>query len=620
MLYREFARQREDLWVDRFLIEDSKEKIEEVLKKYPEDGLFLSTFAIDTDEKPEDVSLAFDSLQKTGDLFFDFDSPDLYLAQQDCIKTYDHITRILGTPEDAVRIYYSGSKGFHLLVQWACLGLPGPRPDLPHLYRRFADGVARHVSTNKTLDLKIYNARRLFRVPGSVHQGTHRKKVLVDHTALREGPFRGGESDAEPHVEQWPTDAPRVASLLSVTLRNLDTSERERQERRQRLPRDFLTKRLDCVQSVLDNGVEEGMRNDTVYTLSLYFKALGLDKKETYTIIESSAIKEKNNLDLREAARTITSAYESNRRFGLRNNSALEPYLSEKDIERWDSAKIEEEYESIADVARGFVQDLETASSGVVGRYYVDPLDTRIGGIIGGELVVLGGTTGTGKSEFAFHVAYENAKRGIPAAFITLELANRDFVGRLLRSRAGVPAERFWSGDLQDGEKQRILEHAQALEVENVPLFFRKKKSGLTVPELESLVQSLIVEERCRLIVIDHLHYMSAETEDGSENQRVSKSIRAINTLCVKYGVGIIVVAHFRKQQDEFHRPTLHEFRDTSSIEQEASTVLIMWRHMNGIGEEQNVTEFRLAKSRKDLQLGTIKTRFVKDTRTYEPV
>ena len=232
-------------------------------------------------------------------------------------------------------------------------------------------------------------------------------------------------------------------------------------------------------------------------------------------------------------------------------------------------------------------------------------------------MVVLGGMTGTGKSEFAFHVAYENAIRGVPSAFVSLELDNLNFVSRKLRELKDIQATHLFNMNVTEEEKARIRTHLKATSAKNPPLYFRKAKSFLTIDELERLIQNLILEQQCRLIVIDHLHYLATNKKYESENQNVAYSIRSINSLAIKYGVGIIVVAHFRKQPDNQHHATLHEFRDSSAIEQEASTVLLLWRNLDGIGAEQYKLEIRIAKTRKDIPLSTVMCTFDPNSRQY---
>lgn len=565
-------------------------------------------------EPPKDTELTqlFEQTPKSADFYLDFDhESDITLAAADCYQVYTHLKNVVKVPEECMKVYYSGNKGFHLLVQWGATGLQ-PRTDLHKLYKNVAKALRESYCNNKTLDLKVYNARRMFRLPGFPHQKTGNKKVLIEpkHLLLVGSP---GLPMKELADSPWKPTTPYA--MLSEVFRRHERAEAFENFRKKRLPKQFLDLPLDCVQHALTNGLDEGMRNDGIYTIALYFKACGLTKTETKDRIASSALEK--GMQKQEISSTVTSAFSSENRFGLKDN-VLKDYITERDEQRWSDANLDENYVSFSEVVKNIEDGYKNPKS-CRAKYHVPSLDARLGGIDSGELVVLGGSTGTGKSEFALHVAYENAKAGVPAAFITLELTNELIASRLVKSSAGLPPERAAAGDLTPEELEKLYEACEQFAEMNLPLFFREKKGEISVNELEALISSLIVEQGCQLIVLDHLHYMGGRNGFEKENVHVANSIRAVNTLCQKYGVGFICVAHFRKMPHNDHVPSIHEFRDSSAIEQEASTILIMKRNMQGFGREQCITDFHLGKTRKDLPLSVIRTVFNKDTRQYEP-
>jgi KaiC/GvpD/RAD55 family RecA-like ATPase len=566
---------------------------------------FKTTFAVEADDlqieqlkgKANDgpeIKELFERAPKTGDLFFDFDNADLAKAKADCdhVRTYLHDS--LGVPKEGMRTYESGGKGYHLMVAASCIGL-SPRPDLHLLYGKIAKALY-ELTPNRTLDLKIYNSRRMFRVEGSTHQRTGKKKSLV------EGPGT------------WP-EGMQLSVNLKKILEAPDIKEAEIRKHKKRIPAEFFHEPLDCIRSVMENGADEGTRNDTVYTVALYWKSLGLSQQSVENRILASALHLISGVPKAEIVTTVNSAFKSDNVFGFKG-SVLEPLVTEKDRMRWKKSKVDEEYESYAELVERYLGELDNPKQ-LVGKYYVSELDKRTGGIVGGELVVIGGTTGTGKSEFAYNVAYQNSLRGVPAAFVSLELDNLNFVSRRLRFIKNISAERLFTLQLDEEEKAQVRDTLEPIRVQNPPLYFRKSKSLLGIDELERLIQNLILEQQCRLLVIDHLHYLATNKKYESENQNVAYSIRSINSLAVKYGVGIIVVAHFRKQPDNQHKASLHEFRDSSAIEQEASTVLLLWRNLDAIGDAQYDTEIRIAKTRKDIPLSTVITKFDPSTRSY---
>lgn len=75
----------------------------------------------------------------------------------------------------AVQIHYSGRKGVHLTIKPEILGVY-PAPNLNEVYRSLARDI-QTATGGTTLDMKIYDRRRLFRVPNSIHQETRRYKI-----------------------------------------------------------------------------------------------------------------------------------------------------------------------------------------------------------------------------------------------------------------------------------------------------------------------------------------------------------------------------------------------------------------------------------------------------------
>lgn len=608
----EVARQHGEQWPERLLCHPNK--VQDFADKHKSNAIFSTTFAIQTELKPEDIhdiGKLFETAPKQGDLYFDFDHKDLSLAQEDAYLVIKHLTEHLKVPQEAIKVYLSGSKGFHVMVAWSATGLQ-PRPDLHTIYRRLATSLAKYTCKNNTLDTKIYNSRRLWRYPGSIHQKTTKAKIQIPISCMSV-PLSGRDL---PVLEEKDWSNLQTASLLHNALTSIETMQLERQDQLKKLPSEFLLEPLDCIKHVLEEGIPEGNRNDAAYTTALYFRACGLSEESTKARLTASALFSGAGMDERELKTTVASAYKSGHSFGLRDN-VLGDLITERDQARWTSARVEEDYEPYQEVVRQYLLELDNPHRKVA-RYHVPALDRRMGGIVSGELVVLGGTTGTGKSEFAFHVAFENAKTGTPSAFITLEVDNQHFIARQIRSLTGLDGAKVFDGDSSMEEAAAIKEAATSLQNLDIPLFFRKRKSLMTVEDLEKMVQSLIVEQQVRLVVIDHLHYLAHNKKYESENQNIAAAIRGINSIAVRYGVGVICVAHFRKQQDPLHRPSLHEFRDSSAIEQEASTVLILWRNVAGLTEQaQCETEFAIAKSRKDILLGTVVTTFDRSTRQY---
>ena len=85
------------------------------------------------------------------DLYFDFDGP-LEKCKQDVVKVMEFFITEFDLHPETLRVYFSGMKGFHLLVSAQTLGVK-PHPKLSYIHKEAALWL-RELLDLKTLDYK----------------------------------------------------------------------------------------------------------------------------------------------------------------------------------------------------------------------------------------------------------------------------------------------------------------------------------------------------------------------------------------------------------------------------------------------------------------------------------
>ena len=81
-----------------------------------------------------------------------------------------------------IQLYFSGSKGFHILISDKVFGFE-PNRDLNKKFKKIALYIKSYTIT-KCIDTKIYDNRRLFRVPNTVNTKTGLYKVYLPYNKL----------------------------------------------------------------------------------------------------------------------------------------------------------------------------------------------------------------------------------------------------------------------------------------------------------------------------------------------------------------------------------------------------------------------------------------------------
>lgn len=112
-------------------------------------------------------------------VWFDLDRERLDDALRDARRLASTLDERFGLPDDALLMFFSGSKGFHLGLPTA-LWSPEPSVDFHKTARRFAEALA--AAAGVVIDGGVYDKVRAFRAPNSRHPktGSYKRRLSFD--------------------------------------------------------------------------------------------------------------------------------------------------------------------------------------------------------------------------------------------------------------------------------------------------------------------------------------------------------------------------------------------------------------------------------------------------------
>lgn len=264
---------------------------------------------------------------------------------------------------------------------------------------------------------------------------------------------------------------------------------------------------------------------------------------------------------------------------------------------------------SFPDLIRLAIEDLDNTKPKEVVSFGYDFLDDKMTGLFPGELVVIGGESGTGKTTFATNIVYKAAQSGRKCAIFALEDRLTDYgvkalyfeIGKVRREQGkqNFPWNDYRKNQIKNREEY-LADRATAAErlFKNNNVFFEKIKKLMDVPMLERALREQ-TEMGFELFLIDHLHRF-----DMSQKGRDTKAdyIEYLMTMMKQYqtetGARILLVVHYKKLDG--HKPNLDSFKDSIAIVQNANYVINLWRDRSMKDQESNVndTEMYIPKSR----------------------
>ena len=205
-------------------------------------------------------------------------------------------------------------------------------------------------------------------------------------------------------------------------------------------------------------------------------------------------------------------------------------------------------------------------------------LDALTNGLHPGQLIVIAGRPGLGKSTMGLDIARSAAiKSGQAAVIFSLEMSKTEITMRLLSAEARVPLHHMRSGSMTDDDWARLARRMG--EVAEAPLYI-DDSPNLTMMEIRAKARRLKQRKDLRLIVIDYLQLMTGNKKAESRQQEVSELSRNLKLLAKELEVPVIAMSQLNRgaEQRTDKKPQLSDLRESGSIEQDADMVVLLHR------------------------------------------
>lgn len=277
------------------------------------------------------------------------------------------------------------------------------------------------------------------------------------------------------------------------------------------------------------------------------------------------------------------------------------------------------------------LQAIEAAMAAREGRiergapYGIPSLDRMTLGMRPGQMIVMAGRPGMGKTTFGVAVALNAAKAGHGVYFVSLEMVAQELAERALAAAVFSPRDRqalsyrdiAKGKDLTDADFHALTRAQRTLS--RFPLVI-EQQPGLTISQIAARARQARANmerngQRLSVVVIDHLGLIQATKRySGNRVQEITEITGAVKVLAKELGVAVVVLSQLSRETEkrEEKRPVLSDLRDSGSIEQDADMVIGLYREAYYLEHKANQTDedrMRLAASENVLEVEILKQR-----------
>ena len=196
-----------------------------------------------------------------------------------------------------------------------------------------------------------------------------------------------------------------------------------------------------------------------------------------------------------------------------------------------------------ADLVAPALQEIEDRmkSGGIVGvRSGFPDLDRTIGGFSAGDLIVLAGFPGTGKTALLGNIV-QNC--GVPCGVFSLEMLARRIVARMIASEARVNVRYLREGD--DGSMRKLT--TAAAKVIQMPVVY-DETSDQTITTMRAKARQWLKKYGIKLVLVDYLHLISAAGNEDNREQEVASFAKGLKAMAKELGVPVIALSQLNDE------------------------------------------------------------------------
>lgn len=227
----------------------------------------------------------------------------------------------------------------------------------------------------------------------------------------------------------------------------------------------------------------------------------------------------------------------------------------------------------------------------------IERLDKALyGGFFKKNLIILGASSGIGKTTLALQIADNIAESGKDALIFSLEMSREELIAKSIsrfmfledKKTNGIYAtaknclsfRKILTGSMYNSNKetQELYNKAYNYYRDNLAdhIFINECNENLeiTVEEIEEKIRRHIaITDAKPFVVIDYLQIIENKQKGLTDIQAVAKTVKDLKRIARKYEITILVISAFNRTAN-YQKADYTSFRDTSTIEYTADVLL----------------------------------------------
>lgn len=260
-------------------------EVESVKKKFNNTDVYSTVFTYDSED--QNASTLYGPMYL--DLDMEFNSEEEYRRlKTDLVLIVNSLINKYKIPKERMMFYFTGKKGFHILIPQTVFGLPLIK-DTNVYYKIIAQDLQKSTVHNP-IDIRIYDNKRLFRLPNTINSksGLYKVPITFEQAAgFSYEEMKEYASSPKSYAEKIDTSLIKEAAVVFQKIMTDYKTEYENR-RRKRIEKKVdvsKVKLAKCINRIILEGVNEGSRNNTAVILASALFQKGIIEEQVIDIV-----------------------------------------------------------------------------------------------------------------------------------------------------------------------------------------------------------------------------------------------------------------------------------------------------------------------------------------------
>lgn len=235
-------------------------------------------------------------------------------------------------------------------------------------------------------------------------------------------------------------------------------------------------------------------------------------------------------------------------------------------------------------------QNIKTRKEGKKSGYVfgISALDNSEASILPGHVTLVGARPGRGKSVVLLTSALTNAQQGKCVLFFSLEMIAEDLCIRIASNVSQINSKKIMGGLLNDQEYYQVIQSLNEVKADRL---FLHDEFDNSLQVIVNTAKAHATTKKVDMLFIDYLQLIPVTGDDSRKvrEQQIAQISRSLKMLAKELNAAVVAAVQLNRQQSNTggseREPTLADLRESGSLEQDASQVLLVTDTKNVDGE-----------------------------------